>query len=66
MKTAHLSIFVIFSFTFLSAIVSIVPFHAHGDGFTQENVYANVGNRTMTMFIKINPPVLTSENLQDR
>ena len=43
-----------------------MPFQAHGDGFTQENVYANVGNRTMAMFIKINPPVLTSENLQDR
>lgn len=43
-----------------------MPFHAHGDGFTQENVYANVGNRTMAMFIKINPPILTSENLQDR
>jgi len=66
MKTLHLSIFVILSFVFLSVIVSIVPFQAHGDGFTQENVYANVGNRTMTMFIKINPPVLTSENLQDR
>src|SRR5438105_9358208 len=54
------------TFLLLSFIVSMVPFQAHGDGFTQENVYANVGNRTMTMFIKINPPVLTSENFQDR
>jgi len=66
MKTLDLSIIVIFFFAFLSVIVSMVPFQAHGDGFTQENVYANVGNRTMTMFIKINPPVLTSENFQDR
>src|SRR5437660_8444690 len=51
---------------FLSTMFSIVPFQANGDGFTQENVVANVGNRTLTMFIKINPPVITSENLQDR
>ena len=66
MKTLHLSIIVILSFAILSVIVSILPFQAHGDGFTRENVYANVGNRTMAMFIKINPPILTSENLQDR
>jgi len=54
------------TFVFLSVIVSMVPLQAHGDGFAQENVYANVGNRTMAMFIKINPPILTSENLQDR
>ena len=59
-------LYVTLTFVFLSVIVSIMPFQAHGDGFTQENVYASVGNRTMAMFIKINPPILTSENLQDR
>src|SRR5690349_2986012 len=54
------------TFVCLSMISSLVPFQAHGDGFTQENVYASVGNRTMAMFIKISPPILTSENLQDR
>jgi hypothetical protein len=50
----------------LSLVLEFVPFQAHGDGFTQENVYANIGNRKMAMFIKVNPPILTSENLQDR
>src|SRR5438445_6424616 len=54
------------TFVFFSIMFSIVPFQANGDGFTQENVVANVGNRTLTMFIKINPPIITSENLQDR
>ena len=54
------------SVVFLSVLLSIIPYQAHGDGFTQENVYANVGNRTMAMFIKINPPIITAENLQDR
>jgi predicted secreted protein with PEFG-CTERM motif len=44
----------------------VIPFEAHGDGFAQENVYASVGNRKMAMFIKINPPIITSENLTDR
>src|SRR5437867_1468733 len=47
-------------------VVSVMPFQAFGDGFTQENVYASVGNRKMAMFVKINPPILTSQNLQDR
>jgi hypothetical protein len=50
----------------LSIIVSMIPFQAYGDGFSQENVYANIGDRKMAMFIKVNPPILTSENLQDR
>ena len=56
----------IFAFIVFSGLASIMPFQAHGDGFSQETVYASVGNRTMAMFIKINPSVLTAENLQDR
>ena len=44
----------------------MIPFEAHGDGFSSENVYASVNGRKMAMFIKINPPILTSENLTDR
>src|SRR2546425_1315789 len=54
------------SLAIVSVVVSVVPFQAFGDGFTQENVYASVGNRKMAMFVKINPPILTSQNLQDR
>src|SRR2546422_4433888 len=54
------------SLAIVSVVVSVMPFQAFGDGFTQENVYASVGNRKMAMFVKINPPILTSQNLQDR
>ena len=54
------------SLAIVSVVVSVVPFQAFGDGFTQENVNASVGNRKMAMFVKINPPILTSQNLQDR
>ena len=63
-KSLALSIVVIF--TLLTIIVSEIPFQAYGDGLTQENVYASVGNRTMAMFIKINPAVITTESIQDR
>jgi len=53
-------------FILVSVVISVVPFQAFGDGFTQENVYASIGNRKMAMFVKINPPILTSQNLQDR
>src|SRR5438552_12958220 len=51
------------SLAIVSVVVSVVPFQAFGDGFTQENVYASVGNRKMAMFVKNNPPILTSQNL---
>ena len=44
-----------------------MPPKAHGDGFTQETLpAATVGNRAVSVFIKINPPILTSESNQDR
>jgi hypothetical protein len=64
MKTLHLSIIAV-SFAFFF-IVSTMTSQAHADGLWEEKINANVGNRVMSMFIKINPPVLTSENLQDR
>ncbi len=44
----------------------LIP-QAHGDGFAQENLpAASVGDRKISLFIKINPPILTSEVTQDR
>jgi hypothetical protein len=43
------------------------PHNVYGDGFTQESLpAASVGNRTVSVYIKINPPIITSENNQDR
>ena len=59
-------IFSISTFVILSIVISIIPFQALGDGFTQENVFASIGNRKLAMFIKINPPIITSQTLNDR
>ncbi|HJT47731.1 MAG TPA: hypothetical protein VJ729_06075, partial [Nitrososphaeraceae archaeon] len=39
---------------------------AYADGLTQENLPpASVGNRKASLFIKVNPPILTTDNRQD-
>jgi len=51
----------------LSSIIPLTVLSAHGDGFYQENLPpASVGNRAISLFIKINPPILTSDTVQDR
>jgi hypothetical protein len=50
----------------LSSSVPFIPQKAYGDGFTQENVQANIGNRVITLFIKVNPPIITSNNSGDK
>jgi predicted secreted protein with PEFG-CTERM motif len=50
----------------VSSIVSFIPQKAYGDGFTQENVQANIGNRVITTFIKLNPPIITSTDTGDK
>ena len=64
----HKSIlYTICTFTLLSVLVSVIPFQARGDGFSSENLPpASIGNRSASLFIKINPPVITSENIGDR
>ena len=59
-------IFSISTFAILSIVISIIPFQALGDGFTQENVFASISNRKLAMFIKINPPIITSQTQNDR
>ena len=50
----------------LSSVVSFIPQKAFGDGFTQENVQASIGNRVITAFIKLNPPIITSDTSVDK
>src|ERR671931_1905665 len=39
---------------------------AYADGLTQENLPpASVGNRQASLFVKVNPPILTTDNRQD-
>ena len=56
----------IFGLIILSSTVPFIPQKAYGDGFTQENVQASIGNRVITTFIKLSPPIITSENSGDK
>ena len=51
----------IFGLIVLSCVITFIPQKAYGDGFTQENVQANIGNRVITAFIKLSPPIITSD-----
>src|SRR5947209_2714089 len=42
------------SLAIVSVVVSVVPFQAFGDGFTQENVYASVGIDNQSIFLPEN------------
>ncbi len=57
---------IIFGILIFSYAIPFVPQKAYGDGFAMENVQANIGDRVITTFIKLNPPILTSENSGDR
>jgi len=53
-------------FVLLSFVTTVVPFEAYGDGLFMENLPpATIGNRQASLFVKISPPILTSETVQD-
>ena len=60
------TLLIICTFALLFTLVSVLPFEAYGDGLTQENLPpASIGDRQASLFIKISPPILTSETIQD-
>lgn len=57
----------VFLFLIFSVMISSIPYSAFGDGFTQENLPpASVGNRNVQLFIKLTPPIITSDTSQPR
>ena len=47
-------------------LIFLIPSQAFGDGLTQENLPpASVGDREASLFIKINPPILTKDTIED-
>lgn len=61
------------NFTLVIAILSVIlvascmPYDAFGDGFTQENLApASVGDRNVQLFIKLTPPIITSNTDQPK
>jgi hypothetical protein len=48
------------------ATIYVVNQKAYSDGLTQENLPpASVRNRKASLFVKVNPPILTTDNRQD-
>jgi hypothetical protein len=59
--------FSIFAILFLSVLFSSLSYQAYGDGFTMENLPpASIGNRNVQLFIKLTPPIITSDTSQPR
>jgi hypothetical protein len=56
----------IFMMIFIPPILQYFNQKAYADGLTQENLPpASVGNRQASLFVKVNPPFLTTSNRQD-
>jgi hypothetical protein len=62
----YFAIFLVFQVTLSSTIYYNIFQKAYADGLTQENLPpASVGNRKASLFVKVNPPILTTDNRQD-
>ena len=62
----YLAIFLVFQLLLTSTRCYNLFQKAYADGLTQENLPpASVGNRKASLFVKVNPPILTTDNRQD-
>jgi hypothetical protein len=52
-------------FLSIFASIAITKQSAFADGLTQEQLSASLGNRKADLLIKMNPPVVTTETLQN-
>ncbi len=58
---------VIFGILILTSMVPLIPKKAYGDGFAMENLPpASVGNLKLSLFVKLDPPIITSDLSKDR
>src|SRR6267143_3198007 len=58
---------VIFTFSLFSVLGSMALQHVYGDGFAAENLPpATVGGKKIQVFIKLTPPIITSNINQDK
>src|ERR671923_1591389 len=64
-STVFVLLLVVFTYYFLSYYYNFSQ-KAYADGLTQENLPpASVGNRKASLFVKVNPPILTTDNRQN-
>ena len=57
----------ILSLIVLSSSVPFIPQRAYGDGFAMENLPpATVGNMKLSLFVKLDPPIITNDLSKDR
>src|ERR687887_2396056 len=69
-KATLTCIFFFFMLFFTTTVITVLSLYfnqkAFGDGLTQENLPpASVGNRQASLFVKVNPPILTTDNRQN-
>src|SRR5919204_3183092 len=69
-KATLTCIFFFFMLFFTTTVITVLSLYfnqkAYADGLTQENLPpASVGNRQASLFVKVNPPFLTTANRQD-
>src|SRR5919199_4345101 len=63
---SYFAIFLIFQLLLSSTRYYNIFQKVYADGLTQENLPpASVGNRKASLFVKVNPPILTTDNRQD-
>lgn len=53
------------AFAAVLVVPVIVSQQAYADGLFQENIQGNIQGRDVNMFIRVNPPILTTETQQD-
>ncbi len=58
---------VVFGILILSSMTPLIPKKAYGDGFAMENLPpASVGNLKLSLFVKLDPPIITNDLSKDR
>jgi hypothetical protein len=57
--------FLALAFVAVLVLPVIVSQNAFADGLTQENIQGNIAGRDVNLFVKVNPPILTTQTQED-
>ena len=57
--------FLALAFAAVLLLPVLVSQNAFADGLFQENIQGNIAGRDVNLFVKVNPPILTTQTQQD-
>ncbi|MGI0020870.1 MAG: hypothetical protein ACREAY_10425, partial [Nitrososphaera sp.] len=57
--------FLALAFAAVLVLPAVMSQRAFADGLFQENIPASIGDREAALFVRINPPILTTDSQQD-